>query len=591
MSAVAKYNNITISPTPYVSFSTEKIDYGNRWGIVKNYTLDGQLEIGSQSTNVLSDLTNIFKDNFKAFSVIDGAVTYINESVVHVDSINVSPNRFSNYGNSIGYIPYTVQLKSYDIATEVLDPSDEWAFQEGDDGTLDVTHKASARGIRSDSMNNTKSTVYLFVENLLPKVLGVRARPGQSCILPNYISPTANITNTANLNNMILMGESESFDRLTSTYSVSQNFKNPNTNVGGTPIYMKSSATLQKDIGQDYPAISLTLEVMGSESNLAAFKGKQIDYRATAASLVGVSTPSDLYQTSFKVSDDPNSNSMNISVEFLSGNATFAAINSGIFDYKIDMQEDSITHLRSYSINGEFICKGSYTHRMDKLNYFSNSIGSYDSYLFGLVSDYAVKLSSLFSTSNSFHNVNPSAKSVSSALNTGTATLSLSASFSDADFINGIHELKYNVGVELPLKIYKPIDSATVNGHHVLQELSNNSNSEKIDVSVDAVYSGISSTSLPGGNTIEEEIQFVFSRVEGLFGNTRSFQTSESSDKNNYKSLSSYSEKKSYTIMDQGLIGKSTLLNGNEVYIDSSAVSRSLLGKAKARLPGKQYGE
>lgn len=591
MSAVAKYNNIIIDPTPYVSFSTEKIDYGNRWGIVKNYTLDGQLEIGSQSVAVLSDLTNIFKNNFKTFSVIDGGVTYINE-IVHVDSINVAANRFSNYGNSIGYIPYTVQLKSYDIESGVLDPSDEWAFKEGDDGALDVTHKVSARGIRVGSMNNIKSTVYSFVENFLPKVAGIRARPGQSCALPNSISPTTNITNTADLKNMTLMGESESFDRLTSSYSVSQNFKTANNSIGAIPIYMKSSTTIAKDIGQDYPVISLTLEIIGSESNLTAFKGKTIDYQGMAASLVGVSTPSNLYQTSFKVSDDPNSNSMNISVEFLSGNDTFAALNSGIFDYKIDMQEDSVTHLRSYNINGEFVCKGSYTHRMAKLNAFSSYIGSYDSYLFGLVNDYATELGSRFSTSNSFHEVNPSAKSVSSALNTGTATLSLSASFSDADFIQGIHELKYNIDVGLPLKIYMPIDSATVNGHHVLQELSSNSNSEKIDVSVSALYSGISTTSLPGGNTIEEEIQFVFNRVEGLFGNAKSFQTSESNDKNNYSSLSSLSEKKSYTIMDNGLkIGKSTLLNGNEVYINSSAMSRSLLGKAKPRLPGKQYGE
>ena len=595
MSTIVKYDGVTLNPPPYVSFSTEKVDYGNRWGLIKNYTLNGQLEIGSQTTGVISDLTNIFLTNFKDFSVVDAGVTYISESCVHVDSLSIAANKFSNYGNSTGYIPYTVQLKSYDVTSGVLDPSNEWSFKENDDKNIEVTHKVSARAIRTGSSNTAKTNAYNFVNTFLPKVDGVRARPGQECSLPAGISTTNNITNSSNLQHMTLMSESESFDRLTSTLSVNQNFKSSNANINGTWVFMKSGATLQKDAGQDYPTASLTVEVFGSEAGLAQIKTVgligYINYQKGVADLLDASASvNDFFQTSLKVSDDPNSNSIKLDVEFVSGNSTYADFYSGFFDYKIDMSEDSVTHLRTYNINGNFLCKGNYTHRTNKLNDFTASVGSYDSYLYDLVSDYASDLNSFFASDNIIHPVNPSPKTTAATLNPNQASLSLSASFSDMDFIEGIHELKYNVGVELPIKVYRTIDSATVNGHHVVQELTNNANSEKINVSVDALYNGHSSTTLPGGNSIGEEIAFVFSRVEGLMGGTVSFQTSETNDKSNYDSLSYYNEKKSYTLMDRATIGQSTFLKTNQIYLNSAGQEANP-GAAKQRAASRQYGE
>ena len=595
MSAIVQYNGIIIDPPPFVSFSTEKVDYGNRWGLIKIYNLDGQFEVANQSISVLSSLSNVFSQNFKQFSVTDAGVIYILDECVHVDSLSISANKFRKYGDSIGHIPYTVQLKSYDVTNGVLDPSNEWSFKENDDKNIEVTHKVSAKAIRTSSSNTAKTNVYDFVNTFLPKVGGVRARPGQECSLPAGISTTNNITNSSNLQHMTLMSESESFDRLTSTLSVNQNFKSANANINGNFVFAKSGATLQKDAGQDYPTASLTVELFGSETALSALKANglmgYINYQKDVADLLDASANvNDFFQTSFKVSDDPNSNSIKLDVEFVSGNSTYANFYSGFFDYKIDMSEDSVTHLRTYNINGNFLCKGNHTHRTNKLNDFTDSLSSYDSYLYDLVSNYASDLNSFFASDNIIHPVNPSPKTTAATLNPNEASLSLSASFSDADFINGIHELKYNVGVELPIKVYRTIDSATVNGHHVVQELTNSANAEKINVSVDALYNGVNSTVLPGGNSIEEEIAFIFSRVEGLMGGVVSFQTSETNDKSHWNVLSYYNEKKSYTLMDNNVRGQSTFLNTNQVYLNSDGSDMNA-GAAKQRAPSRQYGE
>ena len=595
MSAIVKYNGITLNPPPYVSLSTEKVDYGNRWGLIKNYTLNGQLQIGSQSTAVISDLTNVFLNNFKGFSVVDAGVTYINEACVHVDSMSISADKFKNYGNSIGYIPYSVQLKSYDVTSGVMEPSDEWSFKENDDKNIDVTHKVSARAIRTGSSNTAKTDVYNFVNTFLPKVGGVRARPGQECSIPAGVSTTNNINNSSYLKHMTLMGESESFDRLTSTLSVSQNFKSSNAKINGNWVFMKSGATLQNSTDQEYPTASLSIEMFGSEAALTGLKADGLigytAYRQGVADLLGDSANvKSFFQTSFKVSDEPNSNSIKLDVEFIRANETYANFYSGFFDYKVDMSEDSVTHLRTYNVNGNFVCKGNLQHRTDRLNSFVNAMSSYDAYLYTLASDYATALSASFSSDNVIHSVNPQPKTTSVTSNTNQASLALSASFSDLDFIEGIYDLKYNVGVELPIKVYRTIDSATVNGHHVVQEFLGCANSEKINVSVDATYEGNKNTVIPGGNSIEEEISFVFDRVEGIMGGAQSFQTSESNDKNNYDALSSFSEKKSYTLINRAAIGQSTFLNSNEVYANSDGSDMNA-GAAKQRLPGRQYGE
>ena len=593
MSAIVKYNGITIDPPPFVSLSTEKVDYGNRWGLIKNYTLDGQFEVGGQSISTLSSLSNIFSQNFKDFSVTDGAVSYIFEECVHVDSISISANKFRNYGNSIGHIPYSVKLKSYDVTSGVLEPSDEWTLKNDDDYNVTVTHKVSARAVGCGS--NSKDNAYDFVKIFLPKVNGTRIRPGQTCGLPPQIL-NLHAGGTIGFHTMILMGESESFDRLTSTLSVNQNFKNANTEIYGDFVFAKSGATFQHSIDAPYQTASLNVELFGSEAALAQIKTVGLmgfqNYRKGMADLLSPAaiTEQNLFETSFKVSDEPNSNSIKLDVEFVIGNQTYADFYSGFFDYKIDMSEDCVSHLRTYAVNGSFVCKGNLTHRTDRLNAFINNMTSYNDYLYVLASDYAAALSASFANDNVMHLVNPNPKTTSVALNPNQASLTLSASFSDADFIDGIQDLKYSVGVELPIKAYRTIDSSTVNGHHVIQELTNNGNAEKISVSVDAIYGGYKGTILPGSNIIEQEIAFVFSRVEGIMGNANSFQISESSDKNNYNALSSYSEKKSYTMINNHFLGQSNILDSADVYAQSTAEQMNA-GAAKFRMPFKQYGE
>ncbi len=191
---------------------------------------------------------------------------------------------------------------------------------------------------------------------------------------------------------------------------------------------------------------------------------------------------SNISRSSFSVSEDSGANSIDAKATFSSGENF-----SGYFDYAVSMDEDLTTEHSDWRVEGEFICKGPISYRRSRVDAFktANQSSSYIPYLVGLVTG-----SALYNTFANFY-ITPNAvpSQLSIAENTGTATLKLSAAFSDEDRVVGLAHPKYSIEMDASKWIYELLPAANIEGHYTVQDLQMKSQA-KMRLSMDAEITG-----------------------------------------------------------------------------------------------------
>jgi hypothetical protein len=454
-----KYNNVAITPTPLVSRSYQFIDIGNRFGQVEQIELNCYVTGIVSPTATVSTITALYAGQFKTLEVFDenDASVYKWDNVVLQD-IDLPYNSLS----SGSVAPYTVKFTSYQIPSGVLDPSNEYSFSQSEDGIVTVTHKVSARGIRTTNapIDNAISFVNLFV----------RKNPFTNC-------PPAFIPNSSG----ILMNISESLDRTTANYSVSETYKYV---TGMTTAYMTThSLSIDESPQKDFRSIDLSVKLQGSpvDNNLNA-----VQTAAAALNLTniiqeyGIAT-TNIFRDSFTVNQDSGAATVEIKSSFMSGKSSDF---DGYFDYTVSMDKDVVTLLNSWRVDGEYISRGPLDYRISKVSGFklSNAAGGYIPYLKGLVSG-----SPLYTTYNNTGALTTT--NVSLTENSGKAELKLSATFADYDNFSVFFQPKYSIDVEPARWIYEMVPAANIEGHYVIQDLQMK-NQSKVKIGFNGNTSG-----------------------------------------------------------------------------------------------------
>ena len=150
MSIQIFYNNILAcpsgQPTPLPSFTENSIRYNNRWAVLQNVTLHGQLS-GCTYNSLLTaknNLEQIFSSDFQPLSIIQ------DNKIVYFSNYNRITDIAFAESSYFGLLNYTVSLESYPIALfsgvyGVIEPVNEWNFVEQDNKILEVTHRVSAK--------------------------------------------------------------------------------------------------------------------------------------------------------------------------------------------------------------------------------------------------------------------------------------------------------------------------------------------------------------------------------------------------------------------------------------------------------------
>ncbi len=475
------YNNLQITPTPLVSRTIQPIDYGKRFGQTEEISLSCSLTGLTTPAEVITRLTGIFSDQFKTLKVVEDQ-----NLIYQWDNVILQEMGFSQSSLQIGgFVPYTAKFISYQTPSGITDPTNEYSFVQNEDGTVNVSHRISAKGIKTSigALDNAVNFVKTFTGK----------NPYSFCaptFIPNGIG--------------VLLNIQESINRAEASYSVNETYK---YTTGYSGNYIETtSLDINDSINQDYPSFDLSIKRKGSNLNDSvqnlknSFTGADLNQ---ILSTFGVNT-SNVYRNSFSITQDSGANSLDIKASFLSGNA---GDYSGYFDYVVSMDADLVTEQTEWKVDGEFICKGPLSHRRNRINLFktANQSNSYIPYLIGLISGSALY--------NAFANFYITGDAIPTQLtiaeNTGLATLKLGASFSDTDRYADLINPKYSIDMDASKWVYELLPAANIEGAYVLQDLQMKSQA-KMKLNMDAGANPVKSSDL-------SNIYFLLTTVSGIY--------------------------------------------------------------------------
>jgi hypothetical protein len=486
-----KYNNVALSPTPTVSRSYQFIDYGKRFGQTEQIELEGFLTGYTSTADALSKLTTTFAGQFRTLEVLgeDSSSVYKWDNLV-LEELSLPQNSFPQ----LGFTTYNARFTAYQIPSGVLDPINEYSFSEGEDGFVTVNHKISARGVRTnnvDPIDNAIAFVNLFVKK----------NPYTACA-PAFISNGSGI----------LMNISESLDRTSSTYSVTENYKFT-TGAGALGYLRTVSLSTKESIGDDYKLIDLSVKLQGSpvENGFA-----NVQAAAQTLDLNGILTeygvsPTKVARETFGVTERSGDCSVEFKASYISGVDSDV---SGYFDYSISMDRDFVPSRTTWRVEGEFSSKGSIDTRRAAITAFktANQGDSYIPYLSGLVT-----ASALYTGFASGYALTPN--QVTYTEDTGRAVLKLGATFNDYDTFANFYQPSYTVEVEPSRWIYEMMPSANIEGHYVIQDLQMK-NQSKIKLS----FNGNTTGSYSGDLT---NVNILLNSISGIYAKSSSFLMSQ----------------------------------------------------------------
>lgn len=476
---IVKYNSNTMSPTPLVSRSMQFIDYGLRWGQAEQINLNCFATGVTTPSGTINSITNIFSGQFKDLEVYDDATLVYKWPNIVVQEIAFPQSPF--YTGS--FVPFNVKLLSFQVPSGVTDPVNEYSFNQTEDGTVNVNHKISAKGIR------TTSSAFDNAVNFVKAFTNVNPFTGcASVFIPNGSG--------------ILFGIAETINRAEGTYAVNETYK---FTTGSTnPFLETTSLVINDSTSEEYVSLDLSVKWQGSpvKNNLSALQSAISSYNVlNTLKSYGITTDN-VYQNVFNITQDSGQSLIDFKANFTSGITNEF---SGFFDYTVSTDEDVVTDMATWRVEGDFICKGPLSFRRNRINAFktANGTDTYIPYLKALITG-----SALFINYGDFA-LNSIPVQFSINENTGLATLRLSATFADGDIYGSLLQPKYSVDVEPSKWIYELMPAANIEGHYTLQDLQMKSKA-RVKFSMSSPTSGTTSQN-------SDDVLGVLSLLSGVY--------------------------------------------------------------------------
>jgi hypothetical protein len=450
---IVKYNNTELNPTPLVNYSKAPINFGYVYGYNTDITLEGFYS-GIAGTNgtgtAISALTTIFANQFKILSVdTDTTINLYKWDNVTVDSISIDPSTYF----SGSFVKYSIKLKSYDFPSGVIDPSNEYSFTQNDDGTVNVNHKISARGVRNSV--GAFANAIAFVSSFTGKDPYTNCAP---FFVPNGKGA--------------LLSTSENINRAEGIYSVNEVYKY--TTGENLAYFHTTNLSIDESLDSEYKRINYNLKVQGSpvDKNLSAVISS-LDYNLLSdiGTEFGLDT-SRWWKDSYSATVDSGTAAVDIKVGYISGSSSVLA--NGFLDYDVTWDYDRLTNTEIWKVNGEFKCFGPLEYKRYQLNTFKtdnniNYVGGNDAfrpYLSGLITSSPI-YTSLHDSSNRLSYNSKVVVNENQNLATLKLSLEVIASYEPA----GVSDLKYTIDGTPSRWVYELLPSANIEGAFVIQDL------------------------------------------------------------------------------------------------------------------------
>jgi hypothetical protein len=515
------------APTPYVSRDHENIDYGGDiWGAGTNITLNGQIYLYNNQN--LSDNARFQELNAKKDAIIDafssdfGTLTVDGADIgtgCILQSINFSDN---GYG---GIVDYTITLKAYELSSfktnnKVLEPVDRFSFTEGGDGFIALTHTISAKGFNTnggatDAFSNAKT----FVDSR--KGLGNKPT-------------TTLIGNTGAL--PVLVSVSESVDRFSATYSVTENYRyhsDPNFNGDFLTKYTISKV---KSVDNGITTVSIQGEIKSKKHNYSTINSSNVDpgdsvtmdylmdefedtnWREVCENESGLTAES--------LNDDPVTLSTNQDerARLLTFNISFDndtlyqdaadlgfGNNGAYYDFSLSVDTDEMNSITTVGLSGLIKSRGTLEGRNANVKSLLDGLIASN---YGVLKTEAQDFSQRITGNENFTLTNLP-HSVSINKNIFNGTISLSIQFTDKNFYPSydIVDSDYQIAVTPAMNQYSSRASCNKVGSYIIYDVNANSR-EIVGISVNGKLMNFSSTDI---STAKKEFNLIMNKFRNEY--------------------------------------------------------------------------
>ena len=276
---------------PYVNIDRQPLFYGGKWGQVANITLNGTLfepvEAYPKTLQALEDrrdeIIECFGKQLKIFQFEDDSAGAFgnagNNKMVFPNTV-VESIEFPDSGYH-ALLEFVIRLKCYEqdyfLAQGVVDPVDEFQLQEGEDGSVQVSHVVSARGVDFTMEVAGAPVVKNGFQNAIEWVNGrlgdsdisnegmVTAwNRGAACPVIGSAAPTPPVEPL----HLVLLSQNEKINRLEGTYAITETFVaylDEANAVAGLKAVSKYSVEINQSLQEDFTSVGITGVIRGGK--------------------------------------------------------------------------------------------------------------------------------------------------------------------------------------------------------------------------------------------------------------------------------------------------------------------------------------
>ena len=515
-------------PVPYLSRSNEMVYYADKWCQATKISLAGQVtgtfsEINTRRNAILT----AFAEDFKDLTVVDNGSTILTFSKCVVRSVSFDPS-------NIGAASYSIELDCYQSSDfngtfGVMDPVNEWSFNEGDDSLITITHNISARGFKTS--NSAITNAKNFVQ-------GLQGTSTFSAVTPEFIGGLS-------VSNLVLKSSGVSINRLDSTYEINEDYVAQTGTIMDIAaiagVTSSFSANLSSGAADDYLSVGVDYTVQGgkdiSDSDLR-LKTPTVSTLYSVATGATQITGLNTGALSYNINEDLNSKTISVTASFNNDRAyeVFSVENpttfSGVyFDYEASVDTDLTTDITTVSINGSLKSQiGGIQNKVDRVSgyyytHINNNASLYPNGITGYLKSVA---DSCYTYPNGewtagTYSLFSGPESISVTDNYTKGEINMSATFSDKDNKVGFKEASFNVSVKPSLAQYSAKASANRDGLYQVFDLNTRTREE---VTVGGNFSAYAENA-----DYRAEVATYIDTIENFYvGTPNAFVTAESAD-------------------------------------------------------------
>ncbi len=514
-------------PSPYVTRTYEHEYLGGEvWATKANVSLNGQIallpkrekasgnnyeKLSAKRDQIAKEFAGGLGKSFQDFKVIGHGTSFILNNC-SITGVSFDSSRYVgivNYNISLsGYLDEKTSGKSfYKTNYGVSSPVDSWAYSESA-GIGTLAHTISATGY--NSKKSTNYNAFLKAKDF------VDSRKGLTNQISSLFISNAH-PKTGSSDSLILTSVSETADRLTGSYGITENYSfatnkssvaagkevglpNPQTN----KILTTYSIAFSEEHGSDFVQVTISGEVTGSKISSVSWEDVRSDFKsikfyelANKAYLnhierTGVNLELNDSPVTFSIS--PNEEAKKIGFSLVYDNNSLYSLakfkNGGAyFDYNIGLAHDNITDIVQVSCSGTINTRSSLKKRNRQAKVLLDELLAND--LAKIRDEATIVYETMYPERKQYSLIN-FAEGLSVTENKFNGTISITANFSDADHFEKNTYVKkptYSISIDPPNQEYRTAASCLTNGDYLVYDLKLKTKRETVGLSCSATSS------------------------------------------------------------------------------------------------------